>query len=107
MEHLLILTNVKIGAVAMSDCTCDDQLWPDKAIKTFRTPKAILRICALGFVHAVYDDCENISTPSGPPPAVPVDEAIMHLLLQVHVPILRRLPLFCQAGCEVEEIRIP
>ena len=106
MEHLLILTNIKIGAVAMSDCTCDDQLWPDKAVKTFRTPKAILRICALGFVHAVYDDGENISTPSRPPPAVPVDEAIMHLLLQVLLPILRRFPLFLQAGCEVEEVGI-
>ena len=106
MEHFLILSNIKIGAVAMSDRTCDDQLRPDKAIKTFRTPKAILRICTLGFVHAVYDDGENISTPSRPPPAVPVDEEIMHLLLQVHVPLRRRLPLFCRAGCDAEDSRI-
>ena len=106
MEHLLILSNIKIGAVAMRDRTCDDQLWPDKAIELFRAPKAILWICALGFVHAVDNNCENISTPSRPPPAVPVDKAIMHLLLQVLVPILRRLPLFCRAGCEVEEVGI-
>ena len=89
MEHRLIISQVKGGAVAVCNHTSDDYPGASIFIQFLTLPKYVLGPCCLGLVHAVNDYGKDIGLgPPGPKANVPIYQTITVLFFEVMMPSL-------------------